>query len=47
MLEYTQAGGGARLPDAKIGTFPQISMKNDWNRIFPFQSTGSASRRKK
>lgn len=80
MLEYTQAGGGARLmmlvlhddaareyaygpaqglPDTKIGTFPQslydeakakgwtvISMKNDWNRVFPFNSTGSASRRK-
>jgi phosphoserine phosphatase len=81
MLEYTQAGAGARLmmlvlhddaareyaygpaqglPDTKIGTFPQslydeakakgwtvISMKNDWNRIFPFSTTGSASRRKK
>ena len=81
MLEYAQAGGGARLmmlvlhddavreyaygpaqglPDTKIGTFPQtlyseakskgwtvISMKNDWNRIFPWEKlTGSASRMK-
>ena len=69
MLEWTGAGGGARLmmlvlhddaerefaygpaeglPDTKVGTFSQalydeavkngwtvISMKNDWNRIFP------------
>jgi len=70
MLEYTQAGAGARLmmlvlhddaqreyaygpanglPDTKVGTFTSaladeakargwtvISMKNDWNRVFPF-----------
>jgi phosphoglycolate phosphatase-like HAD superfamily hydrolase len=72
MLEYTNAGSGARLamlvlhddakreyaygpaqglPDTKVGTFTQalydqagkqgwtvISMKNDWNRIFAFDS---------
>ena len=72
MLEYTKAGGGARLamlllhddaareyaygpaqglPDSKVGTFTQalydeakkngwtvISMKNDWKRIFAFES---------
>jgi phosphoglycolate phosphatase-like HAD superfamily hydrolase len=72
MLEYTKAGGGARLamlvlhddvdreyaygpaqglPDSKVGTFTQdlydeaqkdgwtvISMKNDWKRIFTFES---------
>ena len=72
MLEYTKAGGGARLamlllhddaareyaygpaaglPDTKVGTFTQalydeakkngwtvISMKNDWRRIFAFES---------
>ena len=71
MLEYTQAGAGARLmmlvlhddakreyaygpaaglPDTKVGTFTQalydqatakgwnvISMKNDWQRVFPFE----------
>lgn len=66
MLEWTQAGNGARLmmlvhhddakreysygPDTKVGTFPDslmaeakshgwnvISMKNDWNVIFPWQ----------
>lgn len=71
MLEYTTAGGGARLgmlvlhddatreyaygpaqglPDTRVGTFTQelfdeakkqgwtvISMKKDWNRIFPFE----------
>jgi phosphoglycolate phosphatase-like HAD superfamily hydrolase len=72
MLEYTKAGGGARLamlvlhddkareyaygpahglPDSKVGTFTQalydeaqkdgwvvISMKNDWKRIFAFDT---------
>ncbi len=72
MLEYTKAGGGARLamlvlhddaerefaygpaqglPDSRVGTFTQdlydeaqkdnwtiISMKNDWKRIFTFES---------
>jgi phosphoglycolate phosphatase-like HAD superfamily hydrolase len=71
MLEYTQAGNGARLmmlvlhddaqreyaygparglPDTKVGTFTQalydeaqtkgwivISMKHDWQRVFPFE----------
>ena len=33
--------------EAKTKGWTVISMKNDWNRIFPFGSTGSASRRKK
>jgi phosphoserine phosphatase len=66
MLEWTQAGDGARLmllvhhddaareyaygPGSKIGAFPEalmadakkrgwvvVSMKSDWNRIFPFE----------
>jgi hypothetical protein len=68
MMEWTQAGGGARLmmlvhhddaerewaydTKSKVGTFSDalaaeakkngwsvISMKNDWNRIFPFEET--------
>jgi hypothetical protein len=68
MLEWTQAGGGARLmmlvhhddaerewaygPKSNVGTFSDalmveakkngwtvISMKSDWNRIFPFEET--------
>ena len=70
MLEWTQAGSGARLmmllhhddaarefaygADSKIGTFSDalaaeakqkgwivISMKNDWSRVFPFESSSS------
>jgi hypothetical protein len=48
--------GRQSLPDTRIGTFPQhydeakskgwivISMKNDWNRIFPFEEAVRAPR---